>query len=169
MFRPAALAAPIASLALLAAGTLAAAEPSLWPWKDRTPPDPALATLTSIESVTVAINQDDPPTVTIKAEATAPTPNFTELQFTSRIGDPTDRIFALDAKGRPPQDMTIQVLSPVTIEIEYAGAPIEHVGVVEIYGQNNCKAFSVKDNREAECTAKSLPAMPPTGTADGRQ
>jgi hypothetical protein len=168
MFRTA-LAASVATLALLAAGTLAAADPLLWPWKDRTPPDPTLATLTSVESVAVAINQSDPPTVTIKVGATAPTPNFTELQLTTRIGDPKDLIFAFDAKGRPPQDMTIQVLSPVTIELEYLGAPVESVGVVEIYGQTNCKAFSVKDNKEVECMAKSLPAMPPTGTAESQQ
>ncbi len=35
----------------------------------------------------------------------------------------------------------------------------------EIYAQSNCKAFSVKDNKEVECTAKSIPAMTPTGTA----
>ena len=74
-----------------------------------------------------------------------------------------------DAKGRPPQDMTIQLLSPVTIYVEYVDAPIENIGIVEIYGQTNCKAFSVTDNKEIECTAKSLPAMPPSGTAEGRQ
>ena len=164
------MAALVASLALLAASVSAAyAEPLLWPWKDKTPPDPALTTLTSVEGVSVAINKTEPPTVTISASATAPTPNFTELQLTPRIGDPKDLIFAFDAKGRPPQDMTIQVLSPVSINVEYVDAPTDSIGVVEIYGQTNCKAFSVTDNKEVECTGKSLPAMPPTGTAEGRQ
>jgi hypothetical protein len=133
------------------------------------PPDPALAILTSVESVSVAINKSDPPTVAIKVSATAPTPNFTELQLTPRIGDPKDKIFSFDAKGRPPQDMTIQVITPVDISAEFSDAPIESLGVVEVYGQTNCKAFSLTDNKEVECTAKSLPAMPPSGTAEGQQ
>lgn len=164
------LASLVASLALLAASIPAAyAEPLTWPWKDKTPPDPALTSLTSVEGVSVVINKQNPPTVAISVSATAPTPNFTELQLTPRIGDPKDLIFSFDAKGRPPQDMTIQVLSPVTIDVEYVDAPIENIGIVEIYGQTNCKAFSVTDNKEVECTAKSLPAMPPSGTAEGRQ
>jgi hypothetical protein len=148
------------------ASIMACAAPLLWPWKDKMPPDPALATLTSVEGVHVTINKTNPPTVTITVSATAPTPNFTELQLAPRIGDPKDLIFSFDAKGRPPQDMTIQVLSPVEIAGEYSDAPIESLGVVEVYGQTNCKAFSVKDDKETECTAKSLPAMPTTGAAE---
>jgi hypothetical protein len=164
------MAAFVASSIFLAASLSAAhADPLIWPWKDKMPPDPALAILTSVETVSVVINKSNPPTVTIKVGATAPTPGFTELQLTARIGDPKDKIFSFDAKGRPPQDMTIQVITPVDINAEYSDAPLESVGVVEVYGQTNCKAFSVKDNKEVECTAKSLPAMPPTGTAEGRQ
>jgi hypothetical protein len=170
MLRPARMAAFVASFALLAAGLSAAyADPLIWPWKDKKPPDPALAILTSVESVSAAINKTNPPTVTITVSATAPTPGFTELQLTPRIGDPKDQIFSFDAKGRPPQDMTIQVITPVDISAGYSEAPIESLGVVEVYGQSNCKAFSVKDNNEVECTAKSLPAMPSTGTAEGQQ
>ncbi|HXG79109.1 MAG TPA: hypothetical protein VNJ31_07225 [Methyloceanibacter sp.] len=160
-----------ALFAVLLAASLspAAAETVIWPWKDKTPPDPALTMLTSIESVGVAVNKTNPPTVTVTVHATAPTPNFTELQLTPRIGDPKDLIFSFDAKGRPPQDMTIQVLSPVEINVEYSDAPMESLGVIEVYGQSNCKAFSVKDNKEVECTAKSLPTMEPTGTAESRQ
>ena len=125
--------------------------------------------LTSVEGVTAAINKKNPPTVMISVSATAPTPNFTELQLIPRIGDPKDLIFSFDAKGRPPQDMTIQVPNPVEISAEYTDAPIDSLGIVEVYGQTNCKAFSLKDNKEVECTAKSLPAMPPTGTAEGSQ
>lgn len=171
MKRPILWLARTAPAALLAASLLsvAGAETTTWPWKDKMPPDPALATLTSVEGVHVAINKANPPTVMITVNATAPTPNFTELQLTPRVGDPTDLIFAFDAKGRPPQDMTIQVLSPVEIAVEYSDAPIESLGVIEIYGNTNCKAFSVKDNKETECAGKSLPTMPPTGTAESSQ
>jgi hypothetical protein len=157
-------------LILLAASFSAAyADPLIWPWKDKMPPDPALAILTSVEGVSVAVNKTNPPTVTIEVSATAPTPGFSELQLTPRIGDPKDKIFSFDAKGRPPQDMTIQVITPVDISAEFSDAPFESLGVVEVYGQTNCKAFSVKDNKEVECMAKSLPAVPPSGTAEGQQ
>ena len=166
MQRSAHLAALVVSLTLIAASASAAcADPLIWPWKDKMPPDPALAMLTSVESVTVVINKRNPPTLGITVGASAPTPGFTELQLTPRIGDPKDQIFSFDAKGRPPQDMTIQVITPVTIDVEYSDPPIDSLGVVEVYGQTNCKAFSLKDNKETECTAKSLPAMPST-TAD---
>jgi hypothetical protein len=170
MKRPTLWLAAIVPAVFLAASLISAnAEPVIWPWKDKLPPDPALAALTSVESVEVAINKSNPPTVTITVKATAPTPNFTQLQLTPRIGDPTDQIFSFDAKGRPPQDMTIQVLSPLEIALEYSDAPIESLGIVEVYGQTNCKAFSVKDSKETECSGKSLPAMPPTGTAESLQ
>ena len=52
MPRSAHLASLVASLALLAASIPAAyAEPLTWPWKDKTPPDPALTSLTSVEGV----------------------------------------------------------------------------------------------------------------------
>ena len=170
MCRSAPVVTLLVSLTLIGTSVASAsADTRLWPWKDKTPPDPALAILTSVESVTAAINKKEPPTVTISVSATAPTPNFTELQLVPRIGDPKDLIFSFDAKGRPPQDMTIQVQSPVEISVEFTDAPIDSLGVIEVYGQTNCKAFSLKDNEEVECTAKSLPTMPPTGTAEGSQ
>jgi hypothetical protein len=141
----------------LAASPPLSAEPLQWPWKDKTPPDPALAILTSVESVTAAINKKEPATLTITVKAKAPNPGFTELQLIPRMGDPKDLIFSFEAKGRPPQDVTIQVLTDVTISPEYADAPIASVGVVEVYGQENCKAFSLKDNKEIECASIPLP------------
>jgi hypothetical protein len=146
----------LTAFAALAASPLAA-ETHLWPWKDKTPPDPALVTLSSVKGVTASISQSDKPILTITVEAAAPAPGYSELQLTPRIGDPKDLIFAFDAKGRPPQDMTTEVETPVTITLDYADAPIEKVGVVEIYAQSNCKAFSIKDNKETECTSVSLP------------
>jgi hypothetical protein len=76
----------LAVFAVLAASPLAA-ERRPWPWKDKTPADPALVTLTSIESVTASLSTSDKPVLTLKVEAMAPTPGFTELQFAPRIGD----------------------------------------------------------------------------------
>ena len=140
-----------AHLSLLAADTLP------WPWKNKTPPDPALVILTSVEGVSVAIDKSEPPTVAVTVEASAPTPGFTEFQLAPRMGDPNDLIFAFDAKGRPPQDMSAQVITPVTISAKFGGAPIDKVGVVEVYAQGNCKAFSVTDNKATECTSQSVP------------
>jgi hypothetical protein len=147
----------LAATAVLTVSLPLLAEPLPWPWKNKTPSDPALVGLYSVEDVTVAISKSDPPLVSISVSASAPTSNFTELQLTPRVGDPNDLIFAFDAKGRPPQDFTTQVVTPVTFTAEYSGAPIEKVGVVEVYTTSNCKAFSVKDNKPAECTSTSVP------------
>jgi hypothetical protein len=141
------LAGALAAAAVLTISLPLLAEPLTWPWKSKTPSDPALVNLYSVEDVTVTIN----------VSASAPTSNFTELQLTPRVGDPNDLIFAFDAKGRPPQDFTTQVITPVTFTAEYTGAPIEKVGVVEIYTTSNCKAFSVKDNKPVDCTSTSVP------------
>ena len=147
-----------ASLAVMTASLpLLAADPLPWPWKSKLPPDPALVELVSIEDVSAVINKSDAPTVSITINASAPTPNYSELQLTPRMGDPKDLIFAFDAKGRPPQDMTIQVVTSVTFTVDYGDAPIDKVGVVEIHSQSNCKAFSVTENKPAECTSQSAP------------
>src|SRR5690349_13394067 len=151
------LAGALAAAAVLTISLPLLAEPLTWPWKSKTPSDPALVNLYSVEDVTVTISKSDPPLVTINVSASAPTSNFTELQLTPRVGDPNDLIFAFDAKGRPPQDFTTQVITPVTFTAEYTGALIEKVGVVEIYTTSNCKAFSVKDNKPVDCTSTSVP------------
>jgi hypothetical protein len=136
---------------------LLAADPSPWPWKSKLPPDPALVQLVSIEDVSAVINDTSPPTISITVNASAPTPNYSELQLTPRIGDPDDLIFAFDAKGRPPQDMTIQVVTPVSFTVDYSEAPIDKVGVIEVNSQSNCKAFSLKDKKPTDCTSQSAP------------
>lgn len=146
----------VALTACAFAATPLTAETRLWPWKDKTPPDPALVTLSSIESVTASISQSEPPVLTITMEASAPAPGYSELQLTPRIGDPKDLVFAFDAKGRPSQDQSTQVVTPVTITLDYADMPADKVGVIEVYAQSNCKAFSLKDNKETECSAVSL-------------
>ena len=45
----------------------------------------------------------------------------------------------------------------VTISAKYSDAPVAKVGVIEVYGQKNCKAFSIADNKAVECTSKSMP------------
>jgi hypothetical protein len=147
----AASAMALASLPLLAADT------AVWPWKNKLPPDPALVTLTSVENVHATVNEGDKPTITVTVGASSATPGFTELQLAPRIGDPKDTVFAFDAKGRPPQDMTVQVISPVSFSLEYTDAPIAKVGTIEVYGQSGCKAFSLKDNKDVECGAASVP------------
>ena len=158
MKRPILIGAMVASAAVMTASLpLFAADPQPWPWKSKLPPDPALVQLASVEDVTVVINKSNPPTVVITVNASAPTPGFSELQLTPRMGDPKDLIFAFDAKGRPSQDMVTQVITPVTFSVEYVDAPIDKVGVVEVYTQGNCKAFSVTENKAAECTSISTP------------
>ena len=158
MNRPVLLGALTAFLAVMTASLpLLAADPQPWPWKSKLPPDPALVQLTSVEGVTVVINKSNPPTISITVDASAPTPNYTEFQLTPRMGDPTDLIFALDAKGRPPQDMTIQVVTPVSFTVEYIDAPLDKVGVIEVNAAGSCKAFFVTENKATECTSQSAP------------
>jgi len=158
MNRPVLLGALVAAFALAGGATpLWAADAQPWPWKSKLPPDPALVVLTSVEGVTAAITKSDPPKVTITVSASAPTPNYSELQLTPRMGDPKDLIFAFDAKGRPPQDLSNQVITPVSFTVEFIDAPIEKVGVVEVNAQEGCKAFSLTENKEVPCTSLSAP------------
>lgn len=149
---PIALGAAIASIGVFTSLSLLAADTQQWPWKNTAPVDPALALLANVDTLTVSIGGSQPPTLTVSVGAQAPTPGFTELTLTPRFGDPNDVIFAFDARGRRPQEMTIQVLTPVRISAEYADAPLSSVGVIEVYAQGNCKAFSLKDKAEVECT-----------------
>jgi hypothetical protein len=158
MNRPVLIGALVAAFALAGGATLLlAADAQPWPWKSKLPPDPALVVLTSVENVTATITKADPPKVTITVNASAPTPNYSELQLTPRMGDPKDQIFAFDAKGRPPQDLSSQVITPVSFTVEYIDAPIEKVGVVEVNAQEGCKGFSLTDNKEVPCTSLSAP------------
>ena len=158
MNRPVLLGALIAACGIVSATTsLVGADAQPWPWKSKLPPDPALVVLTSVDDVTAAINKSDPPTLTITVNASAPTPNYSELQLTPRMGDPKDLIFAFDAKGRPPQDLSTQVITPVSFTVEYTDLPIEKVGVVEVNAQEGCKAFSLTENKAVPCTSLSAP------------
>ncbi|MGB6428579.1 MAG: hypothetical protein WBF11_10790, partial [Methyloceanibacter sp.] len=91
------------TLAVLLTAPARAAEPQTWPWKSTMPPDPALAKLSKISDVTASV---DGAMVKISVKAMAPVPGFSELQLIPRIGDPEDRIFAFDARGRTPQDVS---------------------------------------------------------------
>jgi hypothetical protein len=145
----------LAALACVAALTTAvAAEPQSWPWKSPTTPDPALALLPKISDVATNLKDTE---LTITVKATAPTPGYTELQLTPRMGDPNDRIFAFDARGRAPQDVTDQVETAVTIEASYTGAPIGKFDVIEVFGKDNCMGYSLTDSKPVECSTKSVP------------
>ena len=107
--------AMLAAIVLFVATPVFAAGPQPWPWKAKAPRDPALATLSHIEGVTAVVAED---IVSVSVKAMAPAPGYTELQLVSRMGDPTDRIFAFDACGRSPQEVTVRCLTPVTIVSE---------------------------------------------------
>jgi hypothetical protein len=151
------LPARLAVIAFLLTTPALAAGPQPWPWKAKPPRDPALATLSHIDAVTASVAEG---TVSVSVKAMAPAPGYTELQLVSRMGDPKDRIFAFDACGRAPQEVTSQVLTPVTIEVAYADAPIAKLEVIEVYSNDNCLAYSVKDGRPVECTSKAIPQEP---------
>ncbi|HKA64886.1 MAG TPA: hypothetical protein VKD00_04060 [Methyloceanibacter sp.] len=147
----------LAVIALVVAAPVFAAAPQPWPWKSKAPPDPALATLSHIDDVTASAAAG---TVSVAVNAMAPAPGYTELQLVSRMGDPNDRIFAFDARGRPPQEVTTQVLTPVTIEVSYADAPIAKLEVIEVYSNDNCLAYSLKDSKPVGCTSRAVPQKP---------
>ena len=149
--------ASLAVIALLLATPVLAASPLPWPWKAKAPRDPALATLPHIDAVSASVAEN---IVSVTVEAMAPAPGYTELQLVPRMGDPKDRIFAFDACGRAPQEVTSQLLTPVTIEVSYADAPIAKLEAIEVYSNDNCVAYSLKDNKKVECTSKAIPQEP---------
>jgi len=144
----------IAALAMLVATPVTAADTLAWPWKSKTPPDPALAMLSKITDLTATVDKS---IVSIVVKVDAPTPNYSELQLTPRMGDPNDRIFAFDARGRAPQDLNNQVITPVTIKASYSAAPIGKFDVIEIYAKENCMGYSVKDGKPVECSSNAPP------------
>ncbi|HLC09317.1 MAG TPA: hypothetical protein VJK06_08540 [Methyloceanibacter sp.] len=146
----------ICAMAMMSAAVLAA-DTIPWPWASKSTPDPALAALTEVGDLTATIEKSDKPLVAITVTATAPTPDYSDLQLVPRMGDPKDLIFAFDAKGRPPQNVSDEAPTQITISAKYSDAPTAKVGVIEIYGQKNCKAFSIADNKPVECTSKSMP------------
>ena len=149
--------AMLAAIALFVAAPVLAAAPQPWPWKSKAPADPALATLSHIDDVTASVSEGN---VSVAVKAMAPATGYTELQLVSRMGDPNDRIFAFDARGRAPQQVTTQVLTPVTIEVSYADAPVAKLEVIEVYSNDNCLAYSVKDSKPVECTSRAVPQKP---------
>ena len=149
--------AMVAAIALFVGTPVFAAASQPWPWKTKAPPDPALATLSHIDGVTASAAEG---TVSVAVKAMAPAPGYTELQLVPRMGDPRDRIFAFDARGRAPQTITTQVLTPVTIDVAYADAPIAKLEVIEVYSNDNCLAFSVKGGKQVECTSRAVPQRP---------
>ena len=145
--------APLA-IAALAVTPLLAAEALPWPWTSKMPPDPALVVLPKVEGVTASIDKE---IVNVAVKAMAPTAGYSELKLTPRIGDPKDRIFAFDIRGRAPQGNAAEALTPVALEVSYAGAPIGKFDVIEVYANDNCMGYSVTDAKQVECASKSVP------------
>jgi hypothetical protein len=147
----------VLGLAILLATPLLAAETAPWPWKAKAPVDPALATLSHIDDVTAAVNDS---ILTIAVKAVAPAPGYSDLTLTPRLGDPKDRIFAFDVRGRAPQEMTSQVLTPVTLAMSFADAPLSNLDRIEVYANDNCVAYSIKDKKPTDCVSKAMPQKP---------
>jgi hypothetical protein len=141
----------LAAVAALVATPLFAADTLPWPWKSKTPLDPALVVLPTVKDVTATA---DKAILTISVKAEAPTPNYSELQLTPRMGDPKDRIFAFDARGRAPQKSDIDKVEDVTINASYADAPIGKFDVIEVHSKSNCMAYSVTDSKPVSCASK---------------
>ena len=93
-------------------------------------------------------------------KAVAPSAGYSELTLTPRLGDPDDRIFAFDARGRAPQEVASQVLTPVSLVMSYADAPLSKLDRIEVYANDNCMAYSVKDKKPADCVSKAMPQKP---------
>jgi hypothetical protein len=149
---------PVALLAAVLFSTpLLAADTEPWPWKAKAPVDPALATLTRVESVSASVANS---IVTVTVKAVAPAAGYSDLTLTPRLGDPNDRIFAFDARGRAPQDVTSQVETPVTLTFSYADAPIAKLDRIEVYSSSNCMGYSVKDQKPVDCVSKAMPQKP---------
>lgn len=142
------------SIAVLAATPLFAADALPWPWTSKMPPDPALVVLPKVDGVTAKIDNE---IVSISVKATAPTAGFSELALAPRFGDPKDRIFALDIRGRAPQEAGGDAASPVSLDVSYSGAPVGKFDVIEVHGKENCMGYSVTDSKEVDCTSKSIP------------
>lgn len=160
MKRPLHISAVLICATLFAGTSARAADVEPWPWIENAAPNLALATLSEIKSVTAEIDALDPPTVSVSVEAMAPTTGFTELQLTPVMGDPDDQIFTFEAKGRPPQDVTPQVLTPVTVSGKYKDAPVAQVAIIEVRGVDNCKAYSLKDKAEVACVTAQVLQSP---------
>jgi len=141
-------------LAAVVATPLFAADALPWPWTSKMPPDPALVVLPKVDGVTAGIDKE---IVHINVKATAPTAGYSELALTPRIGDPEDRIFAFDIRGRAPQKIPEDELSPVSLDIAFKDAPIGKFDVVEVNGKDNCVAYSLTEAKEVLCTSKSIP------------
>lgn len=149
--------AAIASCLIAVAGFAAfAAEPQAWPWKTKLPIDPALGLLSRVDAVSVAVSKSEPPIVTVSVKATAPAPNYTDLQLTYRLGDPNDLKFEFDARGRPPQQLPASPQpTSVSIDASYSDAPVAKVKVIEVYAKDNCIAYSLADNKNIDCVVKA--------------
>jgi hypothetical protein len=110
--------------------------------------------LPRVDGVTASIDKE---IATISVQATAPTAGFSELALTPRIGDPKDRIFAFDIRGRAPQEAGAEAPAPVSLDVSFAGAPIGKFDVIEVNGKENCLGYSIPDAKTVECTSKSVP------------
>jgi hypothetical protein len=136
-------------------GSAAAAQTKPWPFNVKTPPNPALGLMNSIDDVKVSVSASDPKLITITVQATAPGPGYSNLTLVGKPGPLNDLTFAFEARGRPPQQTSPQPEpTQVTLGGTYEDAPIAKVKTVEIYARNNCMAYSVADGKTGPCTVR---------------
>ncbi len=146
----------IALLAIMAITPTISWSAESWPWTAKTPLDPALTILSKVTSMTASAEDK---IVKISVKAAAPKAGYSELQLTARHGDPNDRVFAFDARGRAPQQGA-DVETDVSIEASYEDAPIGKFDTIEVYSKSNCVGFSLTHNLPVSCTGKPQPDAP---------
>ena len=56
--------------------------------------------------------------------------------------------------------MASQVLTPVSLAVSYADAPFDKLDRIEVYANDNCMAYSVKDKKPMECIRKPCRKSP---------
>jgi hypothetical protein len=110
--------------------------------------------LPKVETVNASV---DGKLVTLSVKALAPTAGYSEIALSPRMGDPNDRIFAFDIRGRAPQEIAVPAETPVSLDVSFADAPIGKFDIVEIYAKENCMGFSLTDKKAVDCSAKSVP------------
>jgi hypothetical protein len=142
------------AIALFAATPLLAADALPWPWTSKMPPDPALVVLSKVDSVTATADKS---IVNVSVKASAPAAGYSEFALTPRMGDPKDRIFAFDIRGRAPQGAAAPAETQVTVDASYKDAPIGKFDVIEVYAKDNCMGYSLSESKVVECASKSVP------------
>ena len=122
--------------------------------------DPALATLSHVDDVTR--RRQRVRSVDHRGQGHGAGPGLQRSsQLTPRMGDPNDRIFAFDAAGAR-RTRTCEPGADAG-ELERSHTPMRpssKLDVIEVYANDNCMAYSVKDKKPIECTRSQCRKSP---------